>query len=76
MSSWAVVFLMWSNLNISLNLLLFPHPRIKFPVQNTVEKGKKRKADSEEKIEEEKTLIVEPHVTPNRGPYPYNQPKR
>ena len=67
---------MWSNLNISLNLLLFPHSRIKFPVQNKVDKGKKRKADSEEKREEEKTLIVEPHVTPNRGPYPYNQPKR
>ncbi|CAG14753.1 unnamed protein product, partial [Tetraodon nigroviridis] len=26
--------------------------------------------------EGEKTLIVEPYVTPNRGPYPYNQPKR
>lgn len=21
-------------------------------------------------------IIVEPFVTPNRGPYPYNQPKR
>lgn len=49
--------------------------RIKFPVQNV--KGKKRKADEEEeKAEEDNTLIVEPHVTPNRGPYPYNQPKR
>ncbi|XP_029585739.1 RNA helicase aquarius isoform X2 [Salmo trutta] len=56
--------------------LQIPPFRIKFPVQNTVDKGKKRKADSEEKMEEEKTLIVEPHVTPNRGPYPYNQPKR
>lgn len=53
-------------------LLLF---RIKFPVQNV--KGKKRKADEEEeKNEDDKTLIVEPHVIPNRGPYPYNQPKR
>ncbi|KAK7813480.1 hypothetical protein U0070_016998 [Myodes glareolus] len=41
-------------------------------------KGKKRKdADGEEEdAEEAKTLIVEPHVIPNRGPYPYNQPKR
>lgn len=49
--------------------------RIKFPVKNV--KGKKRKADEEsEKTEEDNTLIVEPHVIPNRGPYPYNQPKR
>ncbi|CAB1331070.1 unnamed protein product [Coregonus sp. 'balchen'] len=57
--------------------LQIPPFRIKFPVQNKADKGKKRKADSEEeKKEEEKMLIVEPHVTPNRGPYPYNQPKR
>lgn len=44
-----------------------------------MDKGKKRKADDEEdetNKEEEKTLIAEPYVTPNRGPYPYNQPKR
>ncbi|KAK3563005.1 hypothetical protein QTP86_013270 [Hemibagrus guttatus] len=53
----------------------FPPFRIKFPVQNV--KGKKRKTDEEEeKTEEDNTLIVEPHVIPNRGPYPYNQPKR
>uniref|UniRef100_A0A6Q2XQ48 RNA helicase aquarius n=1 Tax=Esox lucius TaxID=8010 RepID=A0A6Q2XQ48_ESOLU len=58
--------------------LQIPPFRIKFPVQNKADKGKKRKADSEEeeKNKEDKTLIVEPHVTPNRGPYPYNQPKR
>lgn len=40
-------------------------------------KGKKRKANEEEKQDEEDlTLVVEPHVIPNRGPYPYNQPKR
>ncbi|CAJ1073365.1 RNA helicase aquarius isoform X2 [Xyrichtys novacula] len=51
--------------------------RIKFPISNKTEKGKKRKADEEEeKKEEDMTLIVEPYVTPNRGPYPYNQPKR
>lgn len=50
--------------------------RITFPVRSG--KGKKRKdADGEdEDTEEAKTLIVEPHVIPNRGPYPYNQPKR
>lgn len=41
-------------------------------------KGKKRKAGDEEKKadDDDDTLIVEPHVIPNRGPYPYNQPKR
>ncbi|XP_076834067.1 LOW QUALITY PROTEIN: RNA helicase aquarius [Brachyhypopomus gauderio] len=51
-----------------------PPFRIKFPVRNV--KGKKRKADEDEQKEEDHTLIVEPHVIPNRGPYPYNQPKR
>ncbi|KAL1258409.1 hypothetical protein QQF64_011653, partial [Cirrhinus molitorella] len=52
-----------------------PPFRIRFPVQNA--KGKKRKANEEEKQDEEDlTLVVEPHVIPNRGPYPYNQPKR
>ena len=50
--------------------------RITFPVRSG--KGKKRKdVDGEdEDTEEAKTLIVEPHVIPNRGPYPYNQPIR
>ncbi len=49
--------------------------RIRFPAQNA--KVKKRKANEEEKPDEEDlTLVVEPHVIPNRGPYPYNQPKR
>ncbi|NP_956758.2 RNA helicase aquarius [Danio rerio] len=52
-----------------------PPFRIHFPVQSV--KGKKRKADEEAApCEEEQVLLVEPHVTPNRGPYPYNQPKR
>lgn len=56
---------------------LFCCIRITFPTSNTADKGKKRKADEEvENKEEDKTLIVEPYVTPNRGPYPYNQPKR
>uniref|UniRef100_A0A673Z2N1 RNA helicase aquarius insertion domain-containing protein n=1 Tax=Salmo trutta TaxID=8032 RepID=A0A673Z2N1_SALTR len=55
--------------------LLIPAFRIKFNVQNRANKGKRRKAD-EEKKEEGKLLIVEPHVTPNRGPYPYKQAKQ
>uniref|UniRef100_A0A8D2AZL4 RNA helicase aquarius n=1 Tax=Sciurus vulgaris TaxID=55149 RepID=A0A8D2AZL4_SCIVU len=55
--------------------LQIPPFRITFPVRSG--KGKKRKdADEDEDTEEAKTLIVEPHVIPNRGPYPYNQPKR
>ncbi|MEE6528437.1 hypothetical protein FKM82_030739, partial [Ascaphus truei] len=39
-------------------------------------KGKKRKDGSDEPLQEEPpSLIVAPHVIPNRGPYPYNQPK-
>ncbi|NXD05701.1 AQR helicase, partial [Nothocercus nigrocapillus] len=57
-------------------VLQIPPFRITFPVKGG--KGKKRKEGdgNEEKPEEAKTLIVEPHVIPNRGPYPYNQPKR
>ncbi|CAI5764076.1 RNA helicase aquarius [Podarcis lilfordi] len=51
-----------------------PPFRITFPVRS--EAGKKRKECDEEKADGSKTLIVEPHVIPNRGPYPYNQPKR
>ncbi|XP_038597174.1 RNA helicase aquarius isoform X2 [Tachyglossus aculeatus] len=53
-----------------------PPFRITFPGKSG--RGKKRKdADGEgDGSEEARTLIVEPHVIPNRGPYPYNQPKR
>ena len=51
--------------------------RIKFPVPNKEDKGKKRRADGEEEESPaDKTLVVVPHVPLNRGPYPYNQPKR
>uniref|UniRef100_A0A673CNS9 RNA helicase aquarius n=1 Tax=Sphaeramia orbicularis TaxID=375764 RepID=A0A673CNS9_9TELE len=57
--------------------LQVPPFRIKFPISDKTEKGKKRKADEEaENKEEDMTLSIEPYVTPNRGPYPYNQPKR
>ncbi|KAJ6667340.1 hypothetical protein lerEdw1_017318 [Lerista edwardsae] len=55
--------------------LQIPPFRITFPVCSNA--GKKRKeSEIDEKVEDSKTLIVEPHVIPNRGPYPYNQPKR
>ncbi|XP_006274043.1 RNA helicase aquarius [Alligator mississippiensis] len=56
--------------------LQIPPFRITFPVRGS--RGKKRKEEdgNEEKTEEAKTLIIEPHIIPNRGPYPYNQPKR
>uniref|UniRef100_A0A8C5HLF1 RNA helicase aquarius n=1 Tax=Gouania willdenowi TaxID=441366 RepID=A0A8C5HLF1_GOUWI len=57
--------------------LQVPPFRIKFPIKDQTNKGKKRKANEEsEEDKEDLTLIVEPYVTPNRGPYPYNQPKR
>ncbi|XP_071786990.1 RNA helicase aquarius-like [Asterias amurensis] len=52
-----------------------PPFRITFPVTSGGG-GKKRKKAEEEKETEKKELVVEPHVIPNRGPYPYNQPKR
>uniref|UniRef100_A0A8C6Z0D4 RNA helicase aquarius n=1 Tax=Nothoprocta perdicaria TaxID=30464 RepID=A0A8C6Z0D4_NOTPE len=57
-------------------VLQIPPFRITFPIKGG--KGKKRKEEdgNEDKPEETKRLIVEPHVIPNRGPYPYNQPKR
>ncbi|XP_054826710.1 RNA helicase aquarius isoform X2 [Eublepharis macularius] len=52
-----------------------PPFRITFPVRSDA--GKKRKqCDDGGNAEDLQTLIVEPHVIPNRGPYPYNQPKR
>ncbi|XP_048393345.1 RNA helicase aquarius isoform X3 [Stegostoma tigrinum] len=52
-----------------------PPFRITFPLQ--LGKGKKRKGENDDgEKEATTTLIVEPHVIPNRGPYPYNQPKR
>ncbi|XP_067030979.1 RNA helicase aquarius-like [Acropora muricata] len=38
--------------------------------------SKKRKHDEEEPKEAKQELLVEPFVVPNRGPYPFNQPKK
>lgn len=66
----------YCNIVILLFYFIF-FARIKFPISNKTDKGKKRKADEEmEDKEGDKTLFAEPYVAPNRGPYPYNQPKR
>ena len=50
--------------------------RLKF-IDEVVEEGSsaKRQNDSDE-AKVTKSLEVEPHRIPNRGPYPYNQPKK
>uniref|UniRef100_A0A8C4R663 RNA helicase aquarius n=1 Tax=Eptatretus burgeri TaxID=7764 RepID=A0A8C4R663_EPTBU len=53
-----------------------PPFRITFPNKPA---GKKRKAGEDadpSQAEDGHTLIVEPYVPPNPGPYPYNQPRR
>ncbi|XP_060117192.1 RNA helicase aquarius isoform X1 [Heteronotia binoei] len=55
--------------------LQIPPFRITFPVRSDARK-KRKECEDGEMAEDHKTLIVEPHVIPNRGPYPYNQPKR
>ena len=59
---------------LSLNFrLIFPVP---------AKAGQKRKEPPEDQEGEEfnseatPTIQVEPYVLPNRGPYPYNQPKK
>jgi intron-binding protein aquarius len=53
-----------------------PPYRLSFPVA----RGNKRPPPADNADEDqhamEKLLMVEPYSTPNRGPYPYNQPKR
>ncbi|XP_069126359.1 LOW QUALITY PROTEIN: RNA helicase aquarius-like [Argopecten irradians] len=49
-----------------------PPFRLKFPEEEVTGK---RKADTEE-TKVKKQIMVEPHTIPNRGPYPYNQPKK
>lgn len=47
--------------------------RVTFPEEPD---SKKRKHDEEEPKEAKQELLVEPFVVPNRGPYPFNQPKK
>ncbi|XP_008101299.1 RNA helicase aquarius isoform X1 [Anolis carolinensis] len=62
------------NVTVEDPALQVPPFRITFPVG--CDAGKKRKESDEETAEGPRVLTVEPHVIPNRGPYPYNQPKR
>lgn len=54
---------------LSVTRLVFPTP---------AKAGQKRKqlSDDQESSETTPTILVEPYTLPNRGPYPYNQPKR
>ncbi|XP_054758837.2 RNA helicase aquarius-like [Lytechinus pictus] len=56
---------------------LVPPFRITFPeAEKGGSTGKKRKVDDTTPMIAKKEIIVEPHIIPNRGPYPYNQPKK
>ena len=57
----------------AVNIYLFHPYRITFP---EAPDSKKRKHDEEEPKEAKQELMVEPFVVPNRGPYPFNQPKK
>ena len=48
--------------------------RITFPETSSL--SKKRKHDEEQPKEVNQEVLVEPFVVPNRGPYPFNQPKK
>jgi len=52
-----------------------PPFRVKFPLERASKKRKQQETEDEEE-KPEKELVVEPYVIPNRGPYPYNQPKK
>jgi len=53
-----------------------PPFRLTFPEARPPQKRKHPGDQKEEEGEEKRTLVVEPYTVPNRGPYPYNQPKR
>lgn len=51
-------------------------PPFMITLPETSSSSKKRKHDEEDPKEVKKELLVEPYVVPNRGPYPFNQPKK
>ena len=59
---------------VTSNLFFFSAGRITFP--ETASSTKKRKHGEEDPKEVKQELLVEPFVVPNRGPYPFNQPKK
>jgi len=67
-------FRRFHRVNARFTFLYLSHPcRITFP---EAPDSKKRKHDEEEPKETKQELLVEPFVVPNRGPYPFNQPKK
>ncbi|KAL3868820.1 hypothetical protein ACJMK2_041579 [Sinanodonta woodiana] len=52
-----------------------PPFRLEF-LEDEMPKSSKRKEGEEEPSGSQKRIIAEPHTIPNRGPYPYNQPKK
>ena len=53
--------------------------KLTFPDERPPQKRKHPgdgEGEGEELPADRKTLIVEPFTIPNRGPYPYNQPKK
>lgn len=55
--------------------------RLVFPSVGVGKKRKRRKEEEEEEEEAESAdrrpcLIVEPYCIPNRGPYPFNRPRK
>ena len=62
------------NLFAEKRYLIFSSPfRITFPESPD---SKKRKHDEGDPKDTKQELLVEPFVVPNRGPYPFNQPKK
>ena len=50
--------------------------RLTFPEERPPQKRKHPESGEGGEGGERRTLVVEPYTIPNRGPYPYNQPKR
>ena len=51
-----------------------PPFKLTFPEEGSPQKRKH--PDNDDGEADKRTVIVEPYTIPNRGPYPYNQPKR
>ena len=53
-----------------------PQPPFKLTLPTAQKSQKRKRGKDSEAAPEAKTIMVEPYVPPNRGPYPYNQPKK
>ena len=61
---------------VTLTERLFHMYRVVFPEENP-KKRKHPDSSVQEGLKEDRpVLLVTPYTIPNRGPYPYNQPKR